>query len=86
MSRHKKKCVENIETSEEIVTISQDSTESPSLLENHQQQISDLKSLLEKTIEKQQDTINKLIPKVGNTTNYNKMTVNVFSMKSVKMR
>ena len=37
----------------------------------------DLQSLLEKTIEQQQDTINKLIPKVG-TTNYNKMTVNVF--------
>lgn len=84
LSRHKKKCVENIETSEEIVTISQDSTETPSLLENHQQQISDLKSLLEKTIEKQQDTINKLIPKVGNTTNYNKMTVNVFLNEKCK--
>ena len=64
-----------------ISTYTQDKT---SLLENHQQQISDLKSLLEKTIEKQQDTINQLIPKVGNTTNYNKMTVNVFLNEKCK--
>ena len=72
---------EEPEQSIAISTYNQDKT---SLLENHQQQISDLKSLLEKTIEKQQDTINQLIPKVGNTTNYNKMTVNVFLNEKCK--
>ena len=66
------------------MVISTHNHDRPSLLENHQQQISDLKSLLEKTIEKQQDTINQLIPKVGNTTNYNKMTVNVFLNEKCK--
>lgn len=84
LSRHKKKCVEISEEPEQSIAISTYNQDKTSLLENHQQQISDLKSLLEKTIEKQQDTINQLIPKVGNTTNYNKMTVNVFLNEKCK--
>ena len=78
LSRHKKDCkaldTENLEN----MMITTTTTKKNDVLENQQKQISDLQSLLEKTIEQQQDTINKLIPKVGNTTNYNKMTVNLF--------
>ena len=63
-----------------ITTVNEKKNE---VLENQQKQISDLQSLLE-TIEQQQDTINKLIPKVGNTTNYNKMTVNLFLNEKCK--
>ncbi len=78
LSRHKKKCIEVVESDEENMLITVEKDNNTNMFENQQKQISDLQSLLEKTIEQQQDTINKLIPKVGNTTNYNKMTVNVF--------
>lgn len=84
LSRHRKKCQESMEQMEQSIVISTEHQDKKTIFENHQQQISDLKSLLEKTIEKQQDTINQLIPKVGNTTNYNKMTVNVFLNEKCK--
>ena len=41
--------------------------------------VSELQKILEKTIISQNETIQKLLPKIGNhTTNYNNMTVNVF--------
>ena len=78
LSRHKKNCVQNSDLNEENMLVPVQNGDDTNMFENQQKQISDLQSLLEKTLEQQQDTINKLIPKVGNTTNYNKMTVNVF--------
>lgn len=84
LSRHKKIChAINNETVENMM-ITTTTDKKNDVLENQQKQISDLQSLLEKTIEQQQDTINKLIPKVGNTTNYNKMTVNLFLNENCK--
>lgn len=84
LSRHKKVCSENNKYFDDNMMITTVNEKKNEVLENQQKQISDLQSLLEKTIEQQQDTINKLIPKVGNTTNYNKMTVNLFLNEKCK--
>ncbi len=78
LSRHRIKCEESEEYTHQNIAIYANSDIEKLKQESEQEQINALQSLLEKTLQQQQDTINKLIPKVGNTTNYNKMTINVF--------
>lgn len=65
LSRHRLKC--NVNNNNEII-------------QQQGEQIKNLQSLLEKTIQSNNDTISKLIPKMGNVTNNinNKMTLNLY--------
>ena len=78
LSRHRVKCEEENDFEPHNITIYSDGDLNDIAKNSDNDKINALHTLLEKTLEKQQDTINKLIPKVGNTTNYNNMTINVF--------
>ena len=70
LSRHKTKC--KLILSEENSILETDTT----IVEQQRNQIASLENLLKKTIETQQETLNNLVAKVGNTTNTTNNTVN----------
>tara|TARA_Y100000992_G_C21251195_1_gene485949 strand:+ start:22 stop:912 length:891 start_codon:yes stop_codon:yes gene_type:complete len=78
LSRHKQKCN----------TLNSNNTISDtSLVQQQRDQIASLHSLLEKTIESQQETLNNLMDKVGHTTNnntINNMQINFFLKEECK--
>ena len=78
LSRHKKKCNNGTEEYEYVNNNVQ--------LERQNAQINNLHKILEKTIQSQNETLNKLALKVGNTTNniQNKMTINLFLNEECK--
>ena len=95
LSRHKLKCnykEDNISNNsikiiEEFeINNEKDKTET-SIVQQQRDQIASLQSLLEKTIESQQETLNNLMGKVGNTTNnntINNMQINFFLNEECK--
>ena len=86
LSRHMKKCHSEDNTPCYYSTENFSEAEK-SLLEKQQKQIEDLQKLLQNTLEQNKNTMDSLIPKLGNntfnTTN-NKMTINVFLNEQCK--
>ena len=80
LSRHKK-IHEN-----EPKPFSQQQQQTTSVVELQQQQINELQNMLKTTLEQNKNTIDNLIPKLGNTTynTTNKMTINVFLNEQCK--
>tara|TARA_Y100000992_G_scaffold297935_1_gene262284 strand:- start:1245 stop:2174 length:930 start_codon:yes stop_codon:yes gene_type:complete len=86
LSRHKMKCsfIKNINLN---VKKGKEENTNNSLVQQQRDQIASLQSLLEKTIESQQETLNNLMDKVGNTTNnntINNMQINFFLNEECK--
>ena len=80
LSRHKLKCIS-------IDKKIKPTNTNNSLVQQQRDQIASLQSLLEKTIESQQETLNSLMDKVGNTTNnntINNMQINFFLNEECK--
>jgi len=73
LSRHKKLHIE-------------DNTTSNIIVEKQQKQIDELQDLLKTTLEQNKNTLDNLLPKLGNTTynTTNKMTINVFLNEECK--
>jgi len=86
LSRHIKKCHSEDNTPYYYSTENFSEAEK-SLLEKQQKQIENLQKLLQNTLEQNKNTMDSLIPKLGNntfnTTN-NKMTINVFLNEQCK--
>lgn len=81
LSRHKQKC--SVVLSEQTDVTPSDT----SIVQQQRDQIASLQSLLEKTIESQQETLNNLMGKVGNTTNnntINNMQINFYLNEECK--
>ena len=79
--RHKKTCIDINSTEKQNAPVNEEKPNKYEEIVNCQyQQIKDLQELLEKTMQTNKETINNLLPKVGNTTNNisNKLTINVF--------
>ena len=80
LSRHKLKCQPPINNNNNKV-------DGTNIVQQQRDQIATLQNLLEKTIESQQETLNNLMCKVGNTTNnntVNNMQINFFLNKECK--
>ena len=78
LSRHKLKCHPPIKNNK---------VDGANIVQQQRDQIATLQNLLEKTIESQQETLNNLMCKVGNTTNnntVNNMQINFFLNKECK--
>ena len=83
LSRHKMICYDEKDSETQLEFIEEHdeiSKHSADIIKNQQQQIQQLQSLLEQSIESNSNTLNNILPKVGNTTNNinNQMTINVF--------
>lgn len=82
LSRHKQKCCYFVSNEGNTNTIVD-----TAIVQQQRDQIASLHSLLEKTIESQQETLNNLMSKVGNTTNnntINNMQINFFLNEECK--
>ena len=85
LSKHKNTCSEAIQnegpSQEELIkTVTELKDYKNDISKTQTNQIEHLCNLLEKTITKNQEQIDQILPKIGNnvTNNFNKMTVNVF--------
>ena len=84
LSRHKKYCNVQEDTCEnEEINFNNNQNK---ILKDQQKQILSLQKLLEKSIENNNNTLNNIIPKIGNTTNNinNQMTINLFLNEECK--
>ena len=84
LSRHKKTCTKQL-CDDEISDLNYNNNQNK-ILKDQQKQILSLQKLLEKSIENNNNTLNNIIPKIGNTTNNinNQMTINLFLNEECK--
>ena len=81
LMRHRKICIDlNTSDHEHMSSSSNESDKYADIVSYQHKQIKELQELLEKTMQTNKETLDQLLPKVGNTTNNisNKLTINVF--------